>query len=119
MLPFFAMDSYRFHRKKQLNYAEHLVLNAYLYSLITLVGIPMIVVYIFLDSIMLSPIMGLVFFSVFGGIIFKKLFFGSLAYNVFKAFIAFVLGYVLFLLLAGVIGFVAAIIVVFLSRGGG
>lgn len=119
LLPFYAMASYFFHRKKQLNYAEHLVLNAYLYSLMTFVGMPMIIVYIYLDNIMLSPIMGLILFSVFGGITFKKLFSGSLAFNIFKGLMTFVIGYVLFLLLIGVLALIIGLSVAIFTRIGG
>lgn len=117
LLPFYAMASYRFHRKKQLNFAEHLVLNAYLYSLITLVSLPLLLVYIYLNNIMLSPIAGLVLFSVFGGIIYKQLFSGSLAFNIFKALMTFVIGYVLFFLVVGVIGIVVGLLYAIINGG--
>lgn len=116
LLPFFATGSYWFHRKKQFNYAEHLVLNAYLYSLMTLLSMPLIIVYVYLDNIMLSPIMGLVLFSVIGGIIFKQLFSKSLAYNIFKGLMTFIIGYLIFFIVVGVLALIVGVTIGVLSR---
>ena len=109
LIPFYSIGSYWFHRKKQFNYAEHLVLNAYLYSLTSVVGLPMMLVYIYLDNLMISTVVGLILFTIFGGIIFKKLFSGGLVYNILKSFMTYVLGYTIFFVVTGVLGMIIGI----------
>lgn len=117
LIPFFAIGTWWFHRKKQFNYAEHLVLNAYLYSLMTLVNLPLLLLYIYLDNIMLSTVMGFLLFTAFGGIIFKKLFAGSLLFNLLKALLSYLMGFIIFMFVSGIIGIIVGLTYAILNGG--
>lgn len=49
-VPFISFFSWIFYRKKKYNYAEHLVINAYGYSLVSMFGIISIMIEVFLGN---------------------------------------------------------------------
>jgi hypothetical protein len=119
MLPFYAVFSRRFFRKKQLNYAEHMVMHAYMYSIVTAISLPLIFLYAYFDMIILSPIVGFVLYGIFSGIVYKRLFSGSLGLNIFKGIMTFIFGYILFMLMVGVLALIIIVPYVIITKSMG
>ena len=65
IIPFVAFFSYRFFRKRDLNYAEHLIAITYMSAQLNLVGLPFLFFYIFFPSLVHYMVPVSIFYSCF------------------------------------------------------
>ena len=97
ILPFISFSSYLLHKRSKYYYAEHLIINSYLFAQITLIGI-----FFFPITLISSDLMGIqMFFNIIVMIFlysyFNKIFFKiSIFRSIFKSAITIVFGFFLF-----------------------
>lgn len=93
LVPFAALTSYWFFRRKGWNYAEHLVLNAYIQGQLALIGIPILLLSLVLPTTM--PLFsGVLILSIaYGTYVFRGFFQVSTFKAVFKNILTHLLSY--------------------------
>jgi len=117
LIPFYAMISYRFFRKQSFNLAEHMVIHAYNYGIITAVSFPLMILYTRVIPITFAPLFGWSINAIALMIIFRQLFGGSWQGNAFKGLLTTLLGYALFFMAFMLITLIIMIPVIFIQGG--
>ncbi len=111
VIPFFALVSHWMYRKKGLNYAEHGVMNAYLFGQNALIGLPiMIPAAIFPSVIPYIPLIGFLFGAVYYTYATSRIMKVSLLIAFLKYLVIAIGGFFLFGLTAGFGGFIVGLI---------
>jgi hypothetical protein len=109
LIPFYALISYRLYRKRELNLAEHMVLHAYNYGIITVISLPLLVLYAFWIPITYGPLFGWTFNALALAFIFRQIFKDSLFTGFIKGLLSVLFGYLLFFIIFIIIGILIVI----------
>ena len=119
VIPFLSFVSWKFFRKKDLNYAEHLVANAFLLGGITVLGFFTMGFYYFFPSYMtISVAFGGVIYTVFFTYGYKRLFQISVLEAFIKSLFGYIFGYLLMMLAIFLISIIVVIIILILKKTG-
>lgn len=116
IIPFVSLMSYAFFQKRKLNYAEHLVMNAYLSGFTSLLGILFQLSFWLLSipiftGLMASSLINYVYFSW----TYKHLFDYSWAGALSRGALTLSLGFIIFSVFSGLIGFLVTLLVLSLT----
>ena len=110
LLPFIGYFTYRFFRKKNYNYGEHLILNTYTMGQTTVIGLP------FVTSLTLGtgiPWYGLglsvLIWSGYQAVLFKRLFKTGWVRGFLQSLVSYLLGYMGFMVFVGVISVIIVV----------
>lgn len=110
LIPFISLASRRVFRRPALNYAEHLIINTFLFAQLSVIGLFVQFLYIYdasmiIWSIPISLALGVVYYTYA-----LKPFFGyRLVSTFFRSVGAYIGGFLLFLVFSGLIGFVVGL----------
>jgi len=104
VIPFFALLTKLFYRKKKLYYAEHLALNSYGIGIATLLGLPITIYAGITDTMLTYGSIGGIAFILFYYIYFmERLWKNGWAMSVVKSMIIVIVGYLLYVVLFGLV----------------
>lgn len=110
-IPFNALASRWLYGRKRINYAEHMVLHAYIYGIIAFISLPLYFIYGYFNLFMLSPLFGMIMTCFYLFIAFRQIFDTKPFPNLIKTILTYFLGYILFFISIGIIGILVGIIV--------
>ena len=108
-IPFNALASKWLFGTKQINYAEQMVLHAYIYGVVVFVSLPLFIIYGYFDLFMLSPILGAIITCVFLYFTFRQIFNSKPFITIVKSMLTYILGYALFFTVVGILALVIGI----------
>lgn len=109
-VPFISIFSLLFYRKKQLNFTEHLVMNAFGYSLTTAIGVILIFIQYFFHAAAIMVWFNILLNVIIMGYTYSSTFKENYFKSFFKYLLAFVLSYFLLMILTIVIIIVLALL---------
>ncbi len=109
LVPFASIGSYLLFKKKGYNYAEHMVLNAYIQGQMAMIGIPLLLISILIPTTMLSFSLSIILSLFYGTFVFSRFFKTSVPVAFFKNLMTHLLAYSIVMILAGVVGVIWAI----------
>lgn len=115
MIPFFSLASSLIYKKQKLYFAEHLILNSYLNSLTIIVGIPILLLHLFLPTSLYLSLSSMVMSALVAGYMYSKFFKENYLLSVMK----YVVIYILTVLFIMIIGIVVVIIHILLIKFAG
>ena len=102
-VPFISFFSWIFYRKKKYNYAEHLVINAYGYSLVSMFGIISIMIEVFLGNPAISMAISLILNVGLMAYVFMQTFKDNYFLSLLKFLISFIMSYILAIILISIL----------------
>lgn len=109
LVPFASISSYLLFKKKGYNYAEHLVLNAYVQGQMAMIGIPILLISVVIPTTMLSFSLSIILSLLYGTFVFFRFFKTSVISAFFKNLTTHLLAYGILMILAGLVGVLWAI----------
>ena len=113
LIPFFSFMGYKLFSKKKLYFAEHCIINAYVISLSTIIGLLGAICYaIFPSLISYSFIIGISSFIFFYAFIYKRYFKSDTFESLLFSFMTVIGGYLLFFAFCGLIGIIGGILTI-------
>ncbi len=116
LVPFTAVASYLFYRKRSINYAEHLVLNAFFYGQQALIGCLILPMLVFVDANIYGGIMlvSMLLYGFYYAYVFKRFFKISIPRATITGLLTPILGMIFFYIFV----FLLAIVVVLIFIAG-
>lgn len=119
MLPFMGWASFLVFRKREQNYAEHLVLNAYAYGQTTAMGIPLLLLTMAFPGLHPFLFLKIILLSIgYYAYLYRSFFQIRIGKAIFKGIFSTFLAYTFALLFFGIIGIVVGILVALKMKGG-
>ncbi len=119
ILPFMALASYWVFRKRGQNYAEHLVLNAYVYGHTTAIGILPLLLILAVPSLFPYLMLKVFLISIiYYAYVYQSFYSTSLVKASFKAILTTIIGYAMVMVFFGIVGIVAGIFMALKMKGG-
>lgn len=110
LIPFMALASRWLFRKQALNLAEHMVLQAFIYGLVSFISIPLLFIYGWFDLFLLSPLVGFVLTCMGLFFTFREIFGQGFWLTSLKSVASYLLGYLLFFFVMGILGTIFGIV---------
>lgn len=117
MIPFIAFGTYLVNRSKKLNYAEHLVMVAYGNGSSIVIGLPLILAYLFVDNHQILSATSLVLGMIVMGRVASKTMDDHIVVGTLKYALGFLIGFILVMIVSIILSIAIGLIAVALGMG--